>query len=109
MTSLRDKMIGLDSSAETVFELARSINRRCADMNGAKVILPKQAPYPASYFTGCKVFINNVRYNPDHGSITAVITLPYGLADINGNQHPDAGSKIAVTIDRTWFEDTKTE
>lgn len=107
--NLRDKMIGLDSTAETLIELTRSINRRCNEMTSAKAVIPADAPYPASYFKGCEVFLSNVVYDPYHGSISAVITLPYGVADINGNQHPDAGSKIKVTIDRTWFDDIKTE
>ncbi len=103
---LRNKLIGMKSSAETLNELTRSLNRRCSELIGVAAQIPEKVnSYPIIFFKGCKVMLHNVSYDAKAMAIVADVTLPY----LEGNTQPTSGTTLRVAIDPDWFKEDEQE
>ncbi len=98
--SLKEKIERLNKDVSIAQEQIRGLNIRAADFSGVAVVIPQDAPFPASYFKGCKVILHNVRYDHSVGCICATITFPHGV-----DTEPDySGHTQQVNINENWFE-----
>lgn len=100
--SLRAKVEQLNKSADMIRELIRGFNIRAADLNGVVAIIPDNAPFPASRFSGCKVILRNVAYDYGTSNICASVTFPHANPEDNVDQL--SGGVFKVTINKNWFE-----
>lgn len=83
---------------------AKTINMVCGHLNGAEVLIPYSAPYPAKLFMGHRVTLLNARYSPESGGVVATVVMPYTECEKGSRMHTLAGSKHEFAINEKWFK-----